>query len=336
MIPKPPMIALDTRATSHMSVGMLSYARAIAARVPLLAPDLSFATFGSGDNFDLNEQVKMPLWIVRNRPRLVHFLCVYTPRVIPAPYVVTIHDLIDLHYPQFGKKKVGPYYENVVAPVARGAARIIVDDEATIADCERYLGVDPKRVRVVPLGIDDPPEAPRFTHSRPYLLYVGNRRQHKDLRTLYAAWRAMHTPRPIDLLLSGDEDADLHRREQRDDGGEIVFLGERTDAELRAVYAGAVAYVHPALREGFGLPLLEAARSGTPVIAAETSIPGVLRPYVIGFGAGDADALRRELNGAFQRPDVARERAHIAQEATRDLTWDRCAQRTIDVYRELL
>lgn len=94
--------------------------------------------------------------------------------------------------------------------------------------------------------------------------------------------------------------------------------------------------MHPALREGFGLPLLEATRSGAPVIAAETAIPGVLRPYVVSFGAGDADALRRELNGAYQRPDVARERAHIAREATRELTWDRCAQGTIDVYRELL
>lgn len=329
-------IALDVRATSHMSVGMLNYAREIAARVPRLAPDLSFTTFGSGDNFDTDEQIRMPLWILRNRPQLVHFLSVYTPRVIPARYVVTIHDLIDLHYPQFGKKKVGPYYRNVVAPVARGAARIIVDDEATIADCERYLGVDGARIRVVPLGVDDLPPAPAFTHRRPYLLYVGNRRQHKDLRTLYAAWRAMHTPRPIDLLLSGDEDGNLHAREMRDDGGEIVFLGERTDAELRAVYAGAVAYVHPALREGFGLPLLEATRSGAPVIAADSAIPGVLRPYVVAFDAGDADALRRELNGAFQRPDVARERARIAQEATQDLTWDRCAQRTIDVYRELL
>lgn len=329
-------IALDVRETSHMSMGMLQYARAIAARVPTLAPDLSFARFGSGDNFDLDEQLRMPLWMLQNRPQIVHFLSVYTPRVIPARYIVTIHDLIDLHYPQFGKKKVGPYYRNVVAPVARGAARVIVDDEATIADCERFLGVDPARVRVVPLGVDDPPVEKPFTHRRPYVLYVGNRRPHKDLRTLYAAWQAMHAPRPIDLMLSGENDDNLHQRERRDDGGEIVFLGERTDAELRAVYASAIAYVHPALREGFGLPLLEATRSGAPVIAAEPSIPGVLRPYVIGFAAGDADALRRELNGAFQRPDVARERARIAQEATRDLTWDRCALRTIDVYRELL
>ena len=329
-------IALDVRTTSHMSTGMITYAHAIAGRVPVLAPDLTFAPFGTGDNFDRAEQFGMPFWIVQHRPRLVHFLSVYTPRFIPARYVVTIHDLIDLHYPQFGKRKVGAYYRNLVAPVARGAARIIVDDEATIADCERFLGVNPAHVRVVPLGIDDPAAVAPFTHPRPYLLYVGNRRQHKDLRTLYAAWRAMHTPRAVDLLLSGADDPELRMREVRDDGGRIVCLGERSDAELRAIYAGAVAYVHPALREGFGLPLLEATRSGAPVIAAEPAIPGVLRPYVVAFAAGDADALRRELNGAFQRPDVARERARIAQAATRELTWDRCAQKTIDVYRELL
>lgn len=327
-------IALDVRETSHMSAGMTAYVRQLRAWLPRVAPDLTVVPVGRGDNFDPAEQVLLPLACARSGAALVHLPTPFVPLVVPRPFVVTIHDLIDLTYPQFGKRKVEPYYRWVVGPVLRRARAVITDDGATVADLERFLGVDPRRVRVIPLGVD-PSAAPAepARRTRPYLLYVGNRRPHKDLATLVAAWASLPAERELDLVFTGTPDGALAASRER---GEIAFLGAPDDAELRRWYAGAAAYVHPALREGFGLPMLEALREGAPLIAARSAVPAVLLPYAATFAASDVAALRAALVRLLDDPAGARARAHTGQLAARELTWEHTARLTAELYRELV
>jgi len=79
-----PDVALDVRETSHMSAGMLAYLRALRTWLPRVAPDVRIAPVGSGDNFDVAEQVVMPVTLARLRPRLVHFPTPYVPAFVPA------------------------------------------------------------------------------------------------------------------------------------------------------------------------------------------------------------------------------------------------------------
>ncbi len=118
--------------------------------------------------------------------------------------------------------------------------------------------------------------------------------------------------------------------------GEVVFLGERTDDELRRWYAGAAAYVHPALREGFGLPLLEAMRGGARVVASRPAMPRVLAPHAHARRRDDVAAWRAALHALLDDPAGARARP-IAGARTRraSLTWERTARLTADVYREI-
>jgi glycosyltransferase involved in cell wall biosynthesis len=328
-------VALDARETSHASAGMLAYVRALRELLPRVAPDLRVVEFGGGDNFDLAEQVGMPLALARLRPCLAHFPTPFVPRVVPAPHVVTVHDVIDLEFPQYAKRKVGPYYRHVVAPVLRSARAVITDDDATVALLERYLRVDPARVRVIPLGVDAPdPLPPPVVRARPYLFYAGNHRPHKDLATLVAAWASLPDGDAVDLVITGPEAPAL--RHVRHPRGELVFAGDVGADEIWRLHRGALAYVHPALREGFGLPLLEALRAGTPVIAADTATPAVLKPYVRRYAAHDAVALRALLLRAVEQPDELRASAHHAREATAHLTWERTVRATADLYRELL
>jgi glycosyltransferase involved in cell wall biosynthesis len=327
-------VALDVRETSHMSAGMLQYVRALRTWLPKVASDLRLAEIGGGDNFDLAEQLGLPLAVTRLRPRLVHLPTPYVPRVVPAPYVVTVHDVIDLEYPQYGKKKVAPYWRYVVAPVLRGARAVLTDDDATVELLARYTGVDPRRVRVVPLGVDAPQPLPApVVRPRPFFLYAGNHRPHKDLPTLARAWAALPGRYAVDLLLTGHEEPELAamRRKQ----GKIVFLGELHGEELWRYYRGAAAYVHPALREGFGLPLLEALRAGTPVVASASAVPAVLRPFVTMYPPRDTGALAGLLARALD-DGTLRAEAGSARDATAYLTWERTAGATADIYRELL
>jgi len=331
----PPQIALDVRETSHTSAGMLAYVRALRRLLPRVAPDLRISEVGGGDNFDLAEQVGLPLRLARLRPGLVHFPTPFVPRVVPAPYVVTVHDVIDLEFPQYAKRKVGPYWRHVVGPVLRRARAVITDDDATVGLLERYLRVDPVRVRVIPLGVDAPdPLPPPVAGGRPYFFYAGNHRPHKDLATLVAAWASLPDRYAIDLVLTGDEEPSL--RAVRHACGELAFAGAIGEEELWRLHQGALAYVHPALREGFGLPLLEAVRAGTPVIAAETATPAVLKPYVHRYDPHDIVALRSLLLRAVEQPEVFARDAVSARAATVALTWERTVRATADLYRELL
>ena len=106
--------------------------------------------------------------------------------------------------------------------------------------------------------------------------------------------------------------------------------------DLWRLHRGAIAYVHPALREGFGLPMLEALRGGTPVIAADTATPSVLKPHVHQYAAHDTVALRALLLRAVEQPAAFANGVDAAREATAYLTWERTVRATADLYRELL
>jgi glycosyltransferase involved in cell wall biosynthesis len=324
-------VAIDARETTHMSVGMRQYVRELVARLPRVAGDIRFATFGGGDNFDWAEQIEMPLWIARMRPRLVHFPSPYAPLAVPSSYVVTIHDLIDLHYPAWAKPKARWYYRYAVRRIARGARRVITDDAATAADISRFYGLSSDRIAVVPLGVDVPPLEPIRRESA-YAIYVGNHRPHKDLPTLVGAWSSVDPALEIDLLLTGDPEPELARARRA--RGRLVFLGQLSHSDVLRYIAGAAVLVHAALREGFGLPLLEAVRLGTPVVAAQSSVPQPLHGHVLTFPAGDRRSLARAIEAVLR--GERRDAAQRAREATAALTWDRCAALTAEVYRRLL
>jgi glycosyltransferase involved in cell wall biosynthesis len=86
------------------------------------------------------------------------------------------------------------------------------------------------------------------------------------------------------------------------------------------------------LCEGFGLPMLEAAAVGAAVIASDDAVPAILRPYVDVFAARDVPTLARLMAAALSEPR-SREGA---RRFARTLTWDRCAERTAEVYRNVL
>jgi glycosyltransferase involved in cell wall biosynthesis len=330
-------VALDARLTRQMSVGMKAYAVELAARLPRVAPDLEFVLFRDGKNFGWDEQVRLPLAIRRARAGLTHFFSLYMPVLAPKPYVVTIHDLIHLRFPEYFKSKVGPYYRTVVRLACARAARVITDDARTIGDLERYLGVDPARVRVIPLGADDRYYAPvqPFASGRPYILYAGNHRPHKDLPTLFEAWAGLPGEVALDLYVTGVDDFGDTSRYARPDG-RIVTLGDVSSEELAAYYAGARALVHPALCEGFGLPMLEAMAVGCPVIACEDAVPGILRDVTLTFAPRDAQGARAAILRVLGDDALARRLAADGKARAHMLTWDRCAAATAQVYREIL
>jgi glycosyltransferase involved in cell wall biosynthesis len=317
---------------------MKTYVRELVARLPRVAPEFAYATFSRGANFDWSEQVSLPRAIREANLDAVHFLSQYVPLLLPRRFVVTIHDLIHLRFPKYFKATVGPYYATVVRYACSRAARVITDDPRTVEDLEKFLGVRRTKVRVIPLGVSERYFAPTqpYRAERPYVLYVGNHRRHKDLPTLFEAWSKIPASLPLDLYVTGPDDfgGELQRRTVALRG--IVALGDVSTEQLIAYYAGARALVQPAWREGFGLPMLEAMAAGCPVIASSEAVPAPLKRAALTFAAGNVAELRAKLE-ALSNDEGLRERTiNLGREAARELTWDRCARATADVYREVL
>jgi glycosyltransferase involved in cell wall biosynthesis len=329
-------VALDARITPRMSAGMRAYVRALVDGLPRVARDVALHVLDRGGNFGIDEFVRLPAAIRRIAPDVTHFTTVFVPFDRRPPYVAMVHDLIHLQFPQFFGLATAAHYELLAMPMFRNAKLLLTSDERTVAACEKLLRVPPERCRVVPLGYDpallEPVEP--LAVARPFLFYAGNHRPHKNLGVLFEAWRGLPPAVELDLVCTGPDDP-LARERYARAGGTLQFAGDLSPVALAQHYRAALAYVHPALVEGFGLPMLEATVLGVPVIASEDCVPSILAPYATAFPPHDVLALRAVLVDVVARTAPYRRRAAEGSAAVRAYTWDRFAAATAAVYREV-
>jgi len=285
------------------------------------------------------------------QPDLVHCPQFPTPAPVRGPLVVTLHDLTPLLVPGVmpsAAKRI--VYRRWNARVARLADRVIVPSHAAAADVQRSFPAARGKLAVTAEAADDFALGPRGPltgvlaglAAQPYLLSMGNTKPHKDLTTLLRAFARMRPPwRDLRLLLVGaeppgylgaglaDAPPDVRAR--------VVFTGPVSDAELRALYAGASAFVFPSRSEGFGLPPLEAMALGAPVVCAHAaSLPEVVGDAALLVPPGDAAALARTLARVLDDPALRERLSRAGRERAAQFTWERTAAATVAVYREAL
>jgi glycosyltransferase involved in cell wall biosynthesis len=266
----------------------------------------------------------VPRALRRLRPALVHFQYALPP-LLRSPAVVTVHDLSFEREPSVMSRTDRMVFRTLVPRAARRAERVLTVSERTKRDLIGLYGLDPAKVVVTPNGID-PAFAPGANGgSGGYVLYVGAIQARKDpLAAVEAAGEA-----GLPLVVAGPEREPRLARELRARGADV--RGYVAKDELAELYRQAAAVVVPSRYEGFGLPVVEAMASGTPVV---TTADPALREV-----AGDAAlyADRDGLGQAVLRAVAERDRLAAAglQRAAR-FSWAESARITLEVYREVL
>ena len=204
-----------------------------------------------------------------------------------VPQTITVLDLIHLESARSAKYK--PYYEGFLKPLIRRNGHVLTISQTSKEHIENWL--NDSRVDVINAGMGSSPEfvveGDAYSYEKTYYIYVGNLRSHKNVETLLAAMKLI---RDSDLFIVCSDPRGVAALVERFNVADRVkvFSGVN-DLDLARLYRGARATVQPSLVEGFGLPALESALCGTPVVFYEGCES--VREICAGGGVSVSDAL---------------------------------------------
>jgi glycosyltransferase involved in cell wall biosynthesis len=278
----------------------------------------------------------LPRLLKRLGPALTHFNYVIPPRY-HGRSVVTVHDLSFERMPWLMGRRDRLLFQRFVPASARRADRVLAVSEHTKRDLAEHYGIPEDKIVVTPNGVDpvfhpngDAPERP------PYVLFVGGIQPRKDPLAAIEALALLDGDLGLVVVGAEKRGGDEVRRtvsrlglEQR-----VDLAGHVDHEELAGLYRGAACLVFPSRYEGFGLPVLEAMASGTPVVAAAVgAVPEVAGDAAILVEPGEPEAIAEGIRHALDE----RERlVEAGLKRAAQFSWTETARRTLAVYRELL
>jgi len=327
------------------------------------SPSKAASAFGRRDLRDL---LRMGRTVAGYQLDVFFFPSVYTffPLLRPVRAVVGIHDVIAEHHPKtvFGRRRSRLFWRLKLWLALRQAHLVLtVSDHARNGILEQFR-LAPKNVRVIheapdpifrPLPYPRDPAALLPACSLPrgcrYLLYVGGLSPHKNLHLLIEAYRRLVAEAEFNdlrLLLVGDYAGDVFYSAYGDlraavarHGleGRVCFTGFVPDEVLVDLYNRAEVLVLPSLEEGFGLPALEAAACGTPVITSEVGpMEALLGPAALTFPPRDVEALTNSLRMLLKDPARRTAMGEEGRRRASTFTWEQSAAQLHAMFQELV
>ena len=295
------------------------------------------------------------------------FHCLYSnhPLFCKGKQMVTIHDLKYVLHPEFmgsrGRLK-SIYLKNLMRHAAKHCGKLITVSESTRNDLLKvfpHISRLAERTQVVyeaaTVSMKENPEIFRkFQLDKPYFLYLGELRPHKNVERVIQAFMQFKASLKQAVTLKqvqGDSDVSLtdvrlivagkpHKSfimpadARRDD---IIFTGYVKDDDAYTLYSNALAFCLPSLYEGFGLPILEAMKCGCPVITSDFSSTAEV--------AGEAGVLVDPLNvtqitDAMKRiytdESFHKELVEKGHAREKEFSWAAAAEKTLEIYKEIL
>ena len=327
------------------------------------------AVFPRSDAGFLN-QISFPLFLRQLKPDLCHVPLNAAPLLMPKPYVVTIHDMSSLLFPELPYQDANSFrHQYRLFRFRRSllrAARIIAVSKSTQRDVEDLMRIPHERIRQI-YSAPDPQFLEyarlaavggasyeterkkilnRYQISYPFLLYAGNIRPHKNIPRLVEAFALLRNElenhpvyKDLRLIIIGDEmwkQPQVRRMVIQTRMEPFVrFFGFVPFETLRAFYSAATVFAFPSLYEGFGMPPLEAMASGTPVVCSgSSSLPEVVGDAAILVNPENVFDIARGIREVLLDERLRASLIARGQLQVRSFSWDQTAKLVLEVYRE--
>ncbi len=300
------------------------------------------------------EQIVLPFKFLIKGVKLVHFPAFVCPIVKTSKYVITIHDMAYLLYPEMFVKVYRFYLKFFVPLSAKRADLIIADSQNTQKDIIKFLGINSKKIRVIYPGINSyyklledkkkcEKTLKKFGVKNNYILTVGTLEPRKNIKGLVEAFSILCSNKDFkaSLVIVGGkgwyyeelfEKIDYLKLQDR-----VIFTGYASEEEILHFYNMADLFVYPSFYEGFGLPLLEAMVCGCPVLASNvSSIPEVVGDaghLVDPYNINDiADGILKVLSNE----ELKGRMISLGLERSKLFSWEKCVNETKKIYDEFI
>ncbi|HEC21068.1 MAG TPA: glycosyltransferase family 1 protein [Candidatus Peregrinibacteria bacterium] len=310
------------------------------------------------EHYSFAEQIKFPRILKEEKLDLMHFTHFNAPLLYRGKSVVTIHDLILNFYPnkfynrkRSLKSRFNEFcYKFVIEGITKRSKKIIAVSENTKKDLVDILGIHPEKITVVHNGLSEKfhviedqklleETREKYGLDKPFLLYTGVWRSHKNLLRLLEAFGHLQDKIDHYLILTGKPDYPeiTDKIEELKLEKRIKTVGAVPEEDLLALYNLAETYVFPSLYEGFGLPPLEAMSCGTPVVASNiTSIPEVCSENALYFDPKNVEDMAEKIHRICTDQNLREKLVESGLKHVKNFSWKKMAEETLRVYKSLL
>ena len=318
-----------------------------------------------GLSMPLREQLGLRRAINRDRPDLVHFLCNTAPVGIGRPYVLTLHDTIQVNNSNpfsvatdlsvHKTWAITAYSKWTILRTVRAAGRIITVSNYEREKIAEELNIARERICVTHLAPNEVfrPGADKeragwrqdvihaYGISGPYLMGIGYepRKNIPLLIETYAELAPLHADLQLVIVAAQEQRRQEFQSlaESKGLSGRVVVLGGQPSAELMKLLNLAKLFVYPSERESFGLPPLEALACGAPTLAMDrSSIPEILGAGALLLDSDDATVWAATIAQIIEDREKLADLSARGLRRAAQLTWQRCARATIGIYYETL
>jgi glycosyltransferase involved in cell wall biosynthesis len=296
----------------------------------------------------------LPMRLRYDRPDLLHVQ--YTaPLGCSVPLVVSVHDVSYLEHPQYFTRFRSTQLRLTVKRTVEAAARILTPSEFSRRAILRHYKLDEQKVVVVPNAVSSSFRQieresaaavieEKYGISGPFVLTVGDlqpRKNHLGLLHAFEETLRQHPHLPHRLVFVGKEtwySKELHKAVMRSNvAGRVHFTGFVEDPDLLHFYGACHLFVFPSFYEGFGLPILEAMACGRAVAcSSSTAMPEVANAAGILFDPYSVPEMARAIADVLLDDEMRVRLERLGSHRASSFTWERAAQRTLDVYYDVV
>lgn len=261
----------------------------------------------------------------------------FIPYLKKKPFVLTVHDMIS---EKFASKDILQIRNK--KRLIEKASHIIAVSNNTKEDLVDILKVPESKVTVVYHGVSKiMPVKKKSSKVDNFILYVGLRGGYKNfIPMLTSLLPVLKKHTELKIICTGPEFSKIERRLFKINGlQDRIFHTNPSDTELRTLYCNALCFIFPSLYEGFGIPILEAWKSGCPVILNKKScFPEIAQDAALYFTLDDKYSNLAETMESFLAMSATEKRILVERQNRRlqDFSWKKSAEQLLDVYRNVI
>jgi alpha-1,3-rhamnosyl/mannosyltransferase len=291
---------------------------------------------------------------LRSKIDLYHCTDYLIPRLKKIPVIAMIHDAVKVQHPGWNSKGLRPLKTLGLKKVIPWATHYIAPSQAVVPELLEYFGLAEKDITVIHNALSDywlesvsPAEKQAVLEKyqlRPdFLLFAGTFQPRKNIQRIIDAFKSLPLAiqQEYPLVLVGQQGwidaAVIQEIKTLSARGKLRWLNYISQNELRCLYQSAKLFLFPSLHEGFGLPILEAFASNTPVITSSLSaMPEVAGNAAYLVDPYQTEAIRQAILTLLDDPQQCAALAQQGKQRALGFTWTQCSEAVQRVYRRLV